>query len=122
VLYVDDEDSLVRLARRALGRLGHDIHGFTDPREALADFSANAGAYDVVVTDLSMPGMSGFDLANKLLALRPEIPVIVATGHLRPEDEVTAHTVGVRVLMEKPASIEDLGRQLDKLFRDKPAT
>jgi len=119
VLYVDDEDTLVRLGTRILRRLGYEITGCTDPAEALQAFRSNPRAFDVIVTDLSMPGMSGFDLARGLLEIRPDVPVVMTSGYLRPEDQETAARVGIRALILKPNTVEELGSVLDKLLRDR---
>lgn len=118
VLYIDDEEALVSLARRGLSRLGHSIHGFTDPKQALAAFRAAPWEFDIVVTDLSMPHMSGFDLAREVTALRPGMPVLLTTGHIRAEDESLAREAGVRELVLKPFTVDELDRTLDRVFRD----
>jgi CheY-like chemotaxis protein len=118
VLYIDDEDALVRLATRTLRRLGYKITGYTDPAQALQAFRSRAHEFDVVVTDLSMPGMSGFDLARGLLEIRPDVPIVMTSGYLRPEDQETALRIGIRALILKPNTVEELGSVLDKLLRD----
>jgi CheY-like chemotaxis protein len=99
-----------------LERLGYQVSGYTDPLRALEDFSAQPGAFDAVVTDLSMPGMSGFHLAEALLKLRPDVPIILTTGYVRLEDKEMAGRVGIRELILKPDTIDDLGRTLDRLI------
>jgi len=121
VLYVDDEEALVFLASRALSRLGHQISGFTDPREALEAFRAHPQDYDIVVTDLSMPHMSGFDLAREVLAVRRGTPVLLTTGHIGAEDERNARAAGICEVILKPATMDELGQVLDRLFRDSQA-
>ena len=123
VLYVDDEEPLLSLARRMISRLGYSMTGFTDPKEALAAFRAHPQDFDLVVTDLLMPPhMSGFELAHELLALRPEIPVLMTTGYLRAEDQESIRAAGIRELMLKPVSLEELGRVLERLFSDTELT
>jgi len=117
VLYVDDEEALVLLASRVLSRLGHRISSFTDPREALAAFRERPRDYDVVVTDLSMPHMSGFEFASEVLGVRPGMPVLMTTGYVRAGDEDHARAVGIRQLILKPATMDDLGQTLDLMFR-----
>ena len=116
VLYIDDEESLVFLGQRVLERMGYKVTGFTDPGQALNAFRASPGEFDVVVTDLSMPGMSGFNLSRALLQLRPDVPIVLTTGYVRPEDKETARTIGIRELILKPNTVEELGRTLDRLF------
>ena len=122
VLYVDDEESLVSLAGRALRRMGYKVAGFTDPREALQAFQKAPDDFDIVVTDLSMPHLSGFDLARQLMAIRPEMPVVLISGYVRPVDEEMAAQLGVQKVLLKPSSIEEIGRSLDAIFREKRQT
>ena len=83
----------------------------------LQDFNARPNAFDVVVTDLSMPGMSGFELARGVLATRPDIPLLMTSGYVRPQDEEAAHSIGVRAVILKPNTADDLGKMLDRLFK-----
>jgi len=118
VLYVDDEEALIYLANRVLTRIGHHVSSFTDPVEALASFRAHPQDFDIVVTDLSMPRMSGLEFSREVLAVRPDIPVLMTTGYIRDEDEEDARAVGVRELILKPSTMNDLGNTLDRLFRE----
>jgi PAS domain S-box-containing protein len=118
VLYVDDEEALVFLVQLGLQRLGYQVTGFTDSARAVREFQARPRDFDAVVTDLSMPGMSGFDLARELLATRPDVPILVTSGFLRPEDQQNAERIGVRGLTLKPDTIEELCRNVDRLLQD----
>jgi PAS domain S-box-containing protein len=119
VLYVDDDHDLVFLMRRLLDRLGYRVSSFTHPHEALAAFEASPHAFDVVVTDLTMPGLSGFDLASRMSELRPDLPVVVTSGYVRPEDQENARNAGARTVILKPNTIDELAELLEKLL-DKP--
>jgi PAS domain S-box-containing protein len=116
ILYVDDEEPLVFLATRMLERLGYKVTGHTDAAKALEEFRARPRDFDVVVTDLSMPKMSGFALARELLATRADVPIVLTSGYVRPEDQERALEMGLRDLILKPNTIEQLGRTLDQLF------
>jgi CheY-like chemotaxis protein len=120
VLYVDDEEALVFLASRTLSGRGHQITCFTDPEKALEAFRAGPQDFDVLVTDLSMPHMSGFELAREVLALRPQLPVRLTTGYLGAEDEAGARAAGIREIVLKPATREELGEVLDRMIRSAP--
>jgi signal transduction histidine kinase len=109
VLYLDDEEALVFLVTRYLRKLGYAVAGFSKPTAAVAEFLAHPDLYDVVVTDLSMPGMSGFDVARTIRAVKPDIPIILMSGFVRPEDHVTAESVGVTQVLLKPSTVDDLG-------------
>jgi len=117
ILYVDDEEPLVMLVTRTLGRLGYKVTGQTDPVSAVELFRSDPAAFDVVVTDLAMPQLSGFDLSSQLLAIRPDIPIIMTSGFVRPEDQERALKMGLRDLILKPNTIDQLGRILDRVFQ-----
>ena len=108
VIYVDDEEALAFLAKRMLSRMGHSVEVFTDPKQALARFRAHPQDYDIVVTDLTMPGMSGFDLSREVLATRPDIAVLLTTGYVRDGDEARARAIGIREIMLKPITVAEL--------------
>lgn len=116
VLYVDDEESLVYLITRVLQRLGYRVAGFTDANEALAAFRSNPTAYEAVVTDLSMPSMSGIEFAEHVLQLRPEVPVVMTSGYVRAKDRESVMKTGVRDLLLKPNTVEELGDVLHRLM------
>ena len=106
ILYVDDEEALILLARRMLSSLGHSVTGFTEPKQALEALREHPQDFDVVVTDLSMPHMSGFDLAREVLALCPGMPVLMSSGYIEEEDEATARAIGIRELILKPMTMD----------------
>jgi PAS domain S-box-containing protein len=116
ILYVDDEEALVYLITRVLERLGYQVAGFTDANAALAAFRATPDAYDALVTDLSMPSLSGNDLAKQVLAIRPQLPVVMTSGYVRTEDRALALTIGVRELVMKPNTVDALGLALHRLL------
>jgi PAS domain S-box-containing protein len=122
VLYVDDEESLVYLVTRVLERLGYRVEGFTDPCEALRAFQADPAGYQAVVTDLSMPTMSGIDFAREVLQARPNLPVVMTSGYVRPKDRELVREVGVRELLLKPNTVEELGAVLHRLMQNHAAT
>ncbi|MBX3026483.1 PAS domain-containing protein [bacterium] len=121
VLYVDDDEMLVVLISRVLGKLGYQVSGYRDPTQALRDLRANPDLCDAVVTDLSMPGMSGIRLARELLALRPDLPVLMTTGYVRAGDEAAVREAGVRALILKPNTVDELGSALDAVLRGQRA-
>jgi len=116
VLYVDDEEALVFLAERVLKRLGYRVSAYTDPAAALEAFRARPDDFDVVVTDLSMPEMSGRDLARGLLQIRPDVPIVLTSGYVRSEDVESAKQLGIRDVLLKPNTVEDLGKVLHALL------
>jgi PAS domain S-box-containing protein len=119
ILYLDDEESLVILAKRMLERMGYQVTAFNDSAQALAAFKTAPDDFDLVLTDLSMPGMSGMEVSRQMLEIRPDIPVLLATGYVRNEDVEQARSIGIREVIWKPQTIGEMGdvlaQQLEKL-------
>lgn len=108
ILLVDDEPAIARLEAQLLERMGYDVTFRTDSREALVDFQKNPGAYDMVITDMSMPRMTGDRLSRAVLALRPDIPVIVCTGFSELMNPETAEQIGIKGFLMKPVVRSEL--------------
>jgi CheY-like chemotaxis protein len=102
VLLVDDEASVRDFMRELLQGWGLEVTVAASPAEALAAFDADAARWDLVITDQTMPGMTGLDLARALLARRPGLPVILYSGHLDPVASRELEAAGVRELLAKP--------------------
>jgi CheY-like chemotaxis protein len=120
VLFIDDEDAVVRLGTLNLTRLGYRVTGCTDPATALKEFLRDPEGIDAVVTDLSMPGMSGFDCAREMLVIRPDLPIVLTSGYVRPEDEALAREIGIRAVCSKPAALNELGQTLGEVMDARP--
>jgi PAS domain S-box-containing protein len=108
LLYVDDEPALVRLAVRALTRIGYEVTVVASAGEALAAITGEHARFALVVTDMGMPGMTGLDLARHLHATRPELPIVITSGLLSPEVESAARALDVRALLPKPCTLDQL--------------
>jgi PAS domain S-box-containing protein len=116
VLFLDDEEPLVRLATRMLDRLGYRVDAYTRASDALEAFRSQPERFDLVLTDLSMPGASGMDFARSVLDIRPDIPVILTTGYIDPDDLELVQRIGVREVILKPTTIEEMGRSFRRLL------
>jgi PAS domain S-box-containing protein len=116
ILFVDDEEMIVKLAQTALRRLGYDVISFTSSAQALEAFQAEPHRFDVVVTDQTMPQMTGAALAGKLLAIRPDVPIVLCTGFSETIDEEQAKAIGIREYVLKPINMTDLGRMIRALL------
>ena len=103
-MFIDDEPALAELGKLSLERLGYTVTSFMIPEQALNVFSLDPEAFDVVVTDQTMPGLTGVEVATSMLALRPELPVIICSGfsHTLTEDQALA--AGVLRFLPKPFS------------------
>jgi signal transduction histidine kinase/ActR/RegA family two-component response regulator len=107
VLFVDDEEALARLAERAMPN-GCSAVALSDPTIALERFVSDPNAFDVLVTDLSMPGLTGLELINRVRAIRPELPVVLSSGYLTDESRRAAERLRIDAVVSKPCSIDDL--------------
>jgi PAS domain S-box-containing protein len=116
ILFLDDEEPLVKLASRMLDRLGYRVDAYTSASEALEAFRKDPARFDLVLTDLSMPGASGMDFARSVLELRPEVPVILTTGYIDPDDLELVRQIGVREVILKPTTLEEMGRSFRRLL------
>ena len=117
VLYVDDEEALGILVPLAMAPLGYHVDYFESPRAGLEDFRRRPGEFDAVVTDLSMPEMSGFDVAREVLAVRPGVPVVVASGYVREREEAEAVAAGACAMVFKPDTVDEFAEVLDRVIR-----
>ena len=108
ILFVDDEVPLTLVAEQWLNRLGYCVETATSPAVALERFENTPSSYDLVITDLSMPGMSGTQLAERILEIRPDQPVLLATGFA--DATISAHRTGLRAVLNKPLDRATLGR------------
>ena len=108
VLYVDDEQAIVFLMKRLLERRGYRVSGFTEPQEAVAAVRSCPDQYDLAVSDYNMPGMSGLEVAQALRQIRPDLPVVLASGYITEELRTQAPAAGIRELIYKPNTVDDL--------------
>ena len=115
ILFLDDEAPLVTLAQRVLQRLGYRVTGFTRAVDALRAFGETPGDFQLVITDLSMPGTSGLHFASEILKLRPEVPVVLCSGHVTEELRENARRAGIREVLYKPNTIEEFGEAIHRL-------
>ncbi|MBU8871022.1 MAG: PAS domain S-box protein [Gemmatimonadales bacterium] len=115
VLLVDDEEMIVDVAVKGLTRLGFEVVGLMDGVQAVELFRQDPNSFDVVVTDQTMPGITGFEVATKILAIRPDLPVILTTGYSNILDEEKVKEAGICRLLQKPLKIRELAEALDEL-------
>lgn len=102
ILFVDDEELLICLGKDMLERLGYDVTVRQSSLDALSTFQNDPYAFDVVITDQTMPGITGADLSRRILQIRPDIPIILCTGHSNLVDEVSAKSIGIKEFVMKP--------------------
>ncbi|OGQ94531.1 MAG: hypothetical protein A2521_05005 [Deltaproteobacteria bacterium RIFOXYD12_FULL_57_12] len=116
VLFVDDEELVLNLAKKTLALTGCQMVGARDGLEALRLFEADPQGFDVVVTDQVMPQMTGTELAGRLLALRPDIPIILITGFGELVTAKQAKAIGIRAFMLKPFSATEIANAIARIL------
>jgi len=116
ILLIDDEDIQVRTMTAMLERLGYHVVGKTDAQQALRDFRRRPEAFDLVITDQSMPDLAGEKLAEEILRLRPDIPVILCTGYSTQVNEETAKAMGIREFVMKPFSLREIAGTIRRVL------
>jgi len=114
ILLVDDEAAIVRLEKQMLERLGYRVTARTSSIEALEAFRNAPDAFDAVVSDMAMPNMAGDQLAREIIAVRPDIPILLCTGFSERLDSSTAETIGIAGILLKPVSKSDMADALRK--------
>ncbi len=119
IMFVDDDEFAGRAMEKVLKRFGYQVRWFTHPEKALADFLTRPAEYDLVVSDLAMPGMTGEKLAAALLRIRPNLPILMTTGLIDPAILKQAREMGVCGVLLKPVSATTLGREIAQRLADR---
>lgn len=120
ILLVDDQQVVTDMLRQVLEVTGFRVSAFTDSREALAAFKAEPQRFDLLLTDQTMPHMTGVELSKTVLALRPDLPVVLCTGYSAAVDERTALALGIRAYFEKPMDTAKLVQKLMEILQVEP--
>ncbi len=120
VFFVDDQAALADVGMRRLAALGYTARAFTEPTAALSAVACDPDAIDVLITDHSMPGMNGLELARAVRQIRPDLPVIMLTGWTEDLAAVHVSAAGVNRLLVKPVSSEELGLALRQALDIRP--
>jgi len=116
ILFVDDEGSLVTLYKQMLEREGYQVVGQTSSPEALRQFQEEPDKFDLIVTDMAMPDMPGDRLAQEIIKIRSDIPIILCTGHSDRVDEDQAGELGISAYVMKPLTRTDLLNTIRKML------
>jgi PAS domain S-box-containing protein len=116
ILFVDDEETIVLMTQQTLERLGYQVTPRTSGVEALEAFRTQPDNFDLVITDFTMPNMTGIELAPKLLEIRSDIPIIICTGFSEIIDKNRAQAIGIREYVMKPIAKEEVARTIRKVL------
>ena len=116
ILFVDDEETLIELGESMLLKLGYQVSTRTSSIEAIEAFKANPQRFDLVISDMTMPNMSGDMLAKALLKIRPDIPIIICTGFSEQISEQKTDEIGIRGFLMKPLTIRELAHTVRRVL------
>ena len=114
ILFIDDEESIVKLGHQRLERLGYRVESSISPIEALEQFRSQPDKFDLVISDMAMPEMTGDKLVKEILSIRPDIPIILCTGFSEKIDEEEARAIGAVDYVEKPLDKHDFAFKVRK--------
>jgi CheY-like chemotaxis protein len=110
ILFVDDEPDVVRMAREMLESLGYEVEGRTSSRQALEEFRASPERYDLVLTDQTMPDLTGEALVGEIRRIRSDVPVILCSGYHERMGPETVAKLAIQACLQKPIDIDTLSR------------
>ena len=122
ILVVDDEDLLVTLNKTTLELLGYKVTATTSSKEALAKVYTNADEFDLIITDQTMPDLSGIELARKIMKIRPDMPIILCSGYSSVMTEEEALAQGIKKYAMKPVDIRTLAQIVREVLDESQAT
>jgi CheY-like chemotaxis protein len=118
ILFVDDEKAMVDAIQPMIERLGYKVTARTSSIEALEAFRANPDKFDLVITDFTMPNMTGMELAKEFLKLRADILIILCTGYSEHINEYKAKARGIRAFLTKPVFLGEIANIIRKVLDD----
>ena len=118
ILFVDDEFSIVESNKMLLEKIGYTVREFTNPLEALSAFKSDPNSFDLVISDVTMPKMNGVDLSKNLRKIRPDIPVIICSGHSSHMDEEKALKLNINAYTMKPVTASQIAVLIRKVLAD----
>ncbi len=115
ILMIDDEQMILDVVTRGMTKSGFEVTAFLDGVKALEHFRNDPDAFDVVLTDQTMPNITGFELAAQISSIRPDLPIILSTGYADTMEEGDLHTAGISHFLHKPLKIKDLARLMGEI-------
>ncbi len=121
IMIVDDEGEIAAMTKEMLEGLGYEISAFTSSAEALDAFAGAPSRYDLVITDLTMPQLTGVELARRLLEIRPDIPIILCSGLGETVSAETVGSAGIRKYLKKPILFREYGQAVRQVLDGKPS-
>jgi PAS domain S-box-containing protein len=119
VLFVDDERSLIDIGKKLLEGLGYKVETRTSSYDALEAFRIQPNKYDLIITDLTMPKMTGEKLSEEIMKIRPDIPIILFTGYSNKITPENAIKIGINKILMKPLNLHELANMVRKVLDEK---
>ena len=119
ILFIDDEELLVEWGQMTLKRLGYMVTAMTNSKKALELFSSDPSRFDLVITDHTMPGITGLQFAKELLKIRSDIPIILCTGHSETVSPDIAREAGIREYLMKPLAKQEFAQAIHRALHAK---
>lgn len=116
ILFVDDEASIVKIGKRLLEKSGYTVEAVESSETALELFKASPDKYRLVITDLTMPRMTGIELARAIMAIRPDIPVILCTGYEKNQSIMAAMKAGIKAVVTKPILSDEIAETIGRVL------
>jgi CheY-like chemotaxis protein len=116
ILLVDDEESIVLYEKNMLERLGYKISSFTNSVDALEAFEKNPEKYDLIISDVTMPILSGEKLALEMMAIRSDIPILLCTGYSNTIDKEKVLNLGIHGFLMKPVTKSDMAKMVRNIL------
>ena len=113
ILVADDEPAVLAVSGKMIERLGHEVEMHHEGMKAFESFVADPDPIDLVIADIHMPGMTGEELARRILRIRPDMPIILCSGYDGSRDIVKAGVGGVHTILSKPFRLKELEVALD---------
>lgn len=117
ILLVDDDQAIVYIVKQMLENLGYNVTAKYSSMDALAHFSSQRNHFDLVITDMTMPKMTGDILAQRISQMRPDIPIILFTGYGDMIAQEKAKALGIRAFLMKPLQTRDLARTIREILK-----
>jgi len=121
ILLIDDEYPIIDSFKTGLGQLGYSVKSFLNSQEALAEFSSNPEAFDIVITDYTMPQITGVEITGSIRKINPHIPVIMISGYIDRRLEDLSREAGINEIIRKPITINEISSAIRRVLSRKPA-
>jgi len=116
IMVLDDEDDILEISQVMLEKQGYQVSAFKDGISALDAFNKDPGLFDLIVTDMAMPKMTGAEFSVKILDIRKDIPIVLCTGYSDNFDAEMAHEIGIKQYVQKPVIWQDLSAHIRELL------